>query len=60
MSQPILETKNLSKTFGGLIAVDKVDLTIDTGKITAIIGPNGAGKTSLFNLIAGVYRPTSG
>ena len=60
MSQPILETKNLSKAFGGLIAVDKVDLTIDIGKITAIIGPNGAGKTSLFNLIAGVYRPTSG
>lgn len=60
MSQPILETKNLSKAFGGLIAVDKVDLTIDTGKITAIIGPNGAGKTTLFNLIAGVYQQTSG
>ena len=60
MSQPILETKNLTKAFGGLIAVDKVDLTIDTGKITAIIGPNGAGKTTLFNLIAGVYQPTSG
>jgi len=60
MSQPILETKNLTKAFGGLIAVDKVDLTIDTGKITAIIGPNGAGKTTLFNLMAGVYRPSSG
>jgi len=60
MSQPILETKNLSKAFGGLIAVDKVDLTIDTGKITAIIGPNGAGKTTLFNLIAGVYQQTAG
>jgi len=60
VSQPILETKNLSKAFGGLIAVDKVDLTIDTGKITAIIGPNGAGKTTLFNLIAGVYQQTSG
>ena len=60
MSNSILETRNLSKAFGGLIAVDKVDLKIDTGKITAIIGPNGAGKTSLFNLIAGVYRPTSG
>ena len=60
MSQPILKTKNLTKAFGGLIAVDKVDLTIDTGKITAIIGPNGAGKTTLFNLIAGVYQPTSG
>jgi branched-chain amino acid transport system ATP-binding protein len=60
MSQPILETKNLSKAFGGLIAVDKVDLKIDTGIITAIIGPNGAGKTTLFNLIAGVYQQTSG
>ncbi len=60
MSQPILETRNLSKAFGGLIAVDKVDLKIDTGKITAIIGPNGAGKTTLFNLIAGVYQQTSG
>jgi branched-chain amino acid transport system ATP-binding protein len=60
MSQPILETKNLSKAFGGLTAVDKVDLTIDTGKITAIIGPNGAGKTTLFNLIAGVYQQTAG
>ncbi len=60
MSQPILETKNLSKAFGGLIAVDKVDLKIDTGRITAIIGPNGAGKTTLFNLIAGVYQQTSG
>ena len=60
MNQPILETKNLSKAFGGLIAVDKVDLMIDTGKITAIIGPNGAGKTTLFNLIAGVYQQTSG
>jgi len=60
MSGPILETKTLSKAFGGLVAVDTVDLSIETAKITAIIGPNGAGKTTLFNLIAGVYRPTSG
>ena len=60
MTQAILETRSLCKAFGGLIAVDKVDLSIDVGKITAIIGPNGAGKTTLFNLVAGVYRPTSG
>ena len=60
VSEYILETKELSKAFGGLVAVNKVDIAIKTGSITAIIGPNGAGKTSLFNLIAGVYRPTSG
>jgi len=60
VSEYILKTKDLSKAFGGLVAVNKVDIAIKTGSITAIIGPNGAGKTSLFNLIAGVYRPTSG
>ena len=60
MSDFILETKYLTRVFGGLVAVDKVDLQIETGKITAIIGPNGAGKTTLFNLITGVYAPTEG
>ena len=56
----ILETRNLTKAFGGLVALDKVDLSIESGKITAVIGPNGAGKTTLFNLITGVYPASSG
>jgi branched-chain amino acid transport system ATP-binding protein len=56
----ILETRGLSKAFGGLVALDKVDLCIETSKITAVIGPNGAGKTTLFNLIAGVFPVSSG
>ena len=57
---PILETKGLSKYFGGLAALSDIDLTIEEGEIRGIIGPNGAGKTTLFNVISGVYRPTSG
>lgn len=56
----LLETKALTKTFGALIAVDNVDLTVEKGTIHSIIGPNGAGKTTLFNMLAGVYAPTSG
>jgi branched-chain amino acid transport system ATP-binding protein len=57
---PILEVKALTKRFGGLVAVDKVDLSVEPGEIFAMIGPNGAGKTTLFNLVAGLYKPTSG
>ncbi len=60
MNEPILVTRNLGKSFGGIVALDEVDLSIQTGKITAIIGPNGAGKTTLFNLITGVYPVSTG
>jgi len=56
----ILETKNLSKAFGALAAVDGVSLAIEAGTLHSIIGPNGAGKTTLFNLLTGTYRPSAG
>lgn len=55
-----LETNKLTKRFGGLVAVNQVDFSIEKGKINAIIGPNGAGKSTFFNLISGFHRPTSG
>lgn len=55
-----LETRGLTQIFGGLVAVDSVDLKIERGSITSVIGPNGAGKTTFFNMIAGIYRPTRG
>jgi branched-chain amino acid transport system ATP-binding protein len=57
---PILEVKGLTKRFGGLVAVNNVDLSVEQGEIFAMIGPNGAGKTTMFNLVAGLYKPTSG
>ena len=56
----MFEVKELSKYFGGLAAISDLDLEVDEGEIRGIIGPNGAGKTTLFNVISGVYRPTSG
>jgi branched-chain amino acid transport system ATP-binding protein len=55
-----LKTRNLTKQFGGLVAVKNVDFSIEQGKINAIIGPNGAGKTTYFNLISGFHTPSSG
>ncbi len=56
----LLETRGLTQQFGGLVAVDSVDLQIRRGAISSVIGPNGAGKTTFFNMIAGIYRPTRG
>jgi branched-chain amino acid transport system ATP-binding protein len=56
----MLECVGLTKRFGGLVAVDQVDLQIAEGEILGLIGPNGSGKTTLFNCIAGFYRPDAG
>jgi len=58
--KPILEVKNLTMRFGGLKAIDSLDLKIFKGEIVALIGPNGAGKTTFFNCITGIYKPTEG
>jgi branched-chain amino acid transport system ATP-binding protein len=58
--EPILIASRITKRFGGLVAVDQVDLRIDRGSIQGLIGPNGAGKTTFFNIIAGIYQPTEG
>jgi len=60
MKETILEVKNLTIRFGGITAVDNVDIKAAKGEITSVIGPNGAGKTTLFNMISGIYKPTSG
>ncbi len=60
MSEPILRTVAISKSFGGIKALTDVSLTLNRGEILGLIGPNGAGKTTLFNIIAGKYRPTTG
>jgi branched-chain amino acid transport system ATP-binding protein len=58
--QPILRVQNLTKDFAGLRAVNEVSFQVKEGEIKGIIGPNGSGKTTIFNMISGVYKPTSG
>ena len=56
----ILEVENLTKKFGGLVAIDNLSFSVQRGEILGIIGPNGAGKTTLINVISGLYFPTTG
>jgi len=60
MSENVLELQNLTMKFGGVTALNEVNLVVKKGEILALIGPNGAGKTTVFNVITGVYKPTSG
>lgn len=60
MSEIVLQTKDLGISFGGLKAVNAVNMTVRKGEIYGLIGPNGAGKTTLFNILTGVYQPTEG
>ena len=57
---PILETKSLTKRFGGLTATNNLDFSVGAGELRCLVGPNGAGKTTLFNLITGKEKPTAG
>ena len=60
MSETVLKVENVTMQFGGVVAVDNLNLEVNRGEIVALIGPNGAGKTTAFNVITGVYQPTNG
>jgi branched-chain amino acid transport system ATP-binding protein len=57
---PLLEVRELSVRFGGVVALDRVSFSVDSGEVVALIGPNGAGKTTLFNVVTRVYKPQTG
>src|SRR5215467_13271545 len=57
---PLLQARRLTRRFGGLVAVNRLDLTTEPGEVLGVIGPNGAGKTTLFSLLTGFLKPDSG
>lgn len=59
-TENVLKVENITMQFGGVIAVDNMNLEINKGEIVSLIGPNGAGKTTAFNVITGVYAPSNG
>ena len=60
MSENVLTIENATMQFGGVVAVDNLNLKVDKNQIVSLIGPNGAGKTTAFNVVTGVYAPTNG
>ena len=60
MAEPVLKIENLGISFGGLKVVQNLNLEIREKQLYGLVGPNGAGKTTVFNMITGVYKPTSG
>jgi branched-chain amino acid transport system ATP-binding protein len=60
MASPLLELRDVSKSFGGLAVIGRLDLTVAEREVVSVIGPNGAGKTTFFNLVTGIYRPDHG
>jgi len=57
---PLLACAGLTCRFGGLVALDRIDVTVHDGEIVGLIGPNGSGKTTLFNVVTGIYAPDDG
>ena len=59
-AEPLLELKSMTKRFGGLTAVDQMNMTVEAGQIVGIVGPNGSGKTTTFACVSGFYKPEEG